>query len=327
VLIAVPTLCPTAVASSPTPVLAPTQLFGVHPVQEGRTTLPGGHFSFALVPGQRVSDGLVIENFSDHSLDFQIYGADLLVASGGGLTPAQPTATMHGAGAWITVLTPAVVIAANSQFTDNFTVTAPTVVSPGQHLGAIVAAANVGTTTQGNAIEARLALITVITVPGVAHPSARLAPLTRASAAPKQLAFGIILFNTGNLLLTYAGTVAVYDGVGRKVATLQLTPSDAYVVPAGRISLTAVWRRSLPTSGNYSARATVTVMANRKPVATLASQSLGLSFSGSPIMTVLGLALLFALSLLIVTTWIFGRRAYRLRRRRSRPLVVEFRRR
>ena len=43
---------------------APGQLFGVHPVQEGRTTLPGGHFNFALVAGQRISDGIVVENFS-----------------------------------------------------------------------------------------------------------------------------------------------------------------------------------------------------------------------------------------------------------------------
>jgi len=258
---------------------------------------------------------MVIENFSDHTLDFQIYGADLLVASGGGLTPAQPTATMHEVGAWITVVTPKVTIAANSQFTDSFTVTAPSVVSPGQHLGAIVAAANVGTTPQGNTIEARVALITVVTVPGVAHPSARLDPLARTSEAPKQLAFGISLFNTGNVLLTYSGLVRVYDGEGRNVATLHLTPSDAYVVPAGRIPLAAVWRRSLPGSGNYSARATVTIMANGKPVATLTSQSLGLSFSRSPVIPVLGLALLCGLALLIVAAWIFARRAYGRRRR------------
>ncbi len=57
---------------------ASSQLFGVHPVQEGRTTLPGGHFNFALVPGQRISDGIVIVNFSSHALHFHVYGADLL---------------------------------------------------------------------------------------------------------------------------------------------------------------------------------------------------------------------------------------------------------
>lgn len=327
VLIAVPAFFPAAVAASPSPGLAPTQLFGAHPLQEGRTTLPGGHFSFALVPGEKISDGVVVENFSGHSLDFQIYGADVLVAAGGGLTPAQPTATMRGVGAWITVLTPAVTIAANSQFTDNFTVTAPSVVSPGQHLGAIVVAANVGTTPQGNNIEARVALITVVTVPGVAHPSARLSSLTTASAPPNQLAFGITLFNTGNLLLTYAGSVRVYDGEGRNVATLPLTPPNAYVVPTGRIPLAAVWRRTLPESGSYSARATVTVMANGKPVAVLTSQSLGLSFSGSPSMTVLGLALLCGLGLLLVATWIFFRRAHRHSRRRAGRLVADLRRR
>ena len=58
-------------------------------MHEGQTTLPGGHFSFDLVPGQSISDGVVVENFSNHSLDFHIYGADLLSASGGGFAPGS----------------------------------------------------------------------------------------------------------------------------------------------------------------------------------------------------------------------------------------------
>jgi hypothetical protein len=248
----------------------------------------------------------VVENFSDQSLDFHIYGADLRVASGGGLTPAQPSATKHGVGAWIAVSIPTFIIGADSQFTDNFTVTAPSVVSPGQHLGAIVAAADVGTTPQGDTIEARVALIAVVTVPGIAHPSAALSSLTSSSATPGQVGFDIMLFNTGNVLLTYSGLVRVYDGAGQVVATLPLSPSAAYVVPDGRTPLAAAWKRQLPQSGNYFARATVTVMANAKRVATLTSQSLGLSFSGPPLTTIIGLALLCGL-MLLVATWIFRR--------------------
>jgi hypothetical protein len=320
VLMVSPAIIPAVAAPSPTAGTAQAQLFGAHPAQEGHTSLPGGHFSYALVPGQSISDGVVVENFSDHAIDFHIYGADLLVASGGGLTPAQPSAIMHGVGAWIAVSTPKLVIGADSQFTDNFTVTAPSVVSPGQHLGAIVAAADVGTTPQGETIEARVALIAVVTLPGVAHPSAALNSLTSSSATPGQLGFDITLFNTGNLLLTYSGLVRIYDVAGQIVVTLPLSPSAAYVVPDGRIPLAAVWKRHLPRSGNYIARATVTVMANAKPVATLTSQSLGLSFSETPLITIIGLALLCGL-LLLVASWIF-RRPSRQHRRRTAPLVV-----
>ncbi len=105
-------------AADESPSAAPTQLFGVHPVQEGRTTLPGGHFNFALVPGQSITDGIVVENFSNHALRFQVYGADLITAAGGGLAPAQPTATMLAVGAWITVSEPSFTVPAHGQLTD-----------------------------------------------------------------------------------------------------------------------------------------------------------------------------------------------------------------
>src|SRR5579859_3723690 len=128
---------------------APSELFGVHPAQEGRTTLPGGHFNFALVPGQRISDGIVVVNFSSHALRFHVYGADLLTATGGGLAPAQPTATMREVGAWIVVASPMITIPAHGQSTEAFTIRVPATASAGQHLGAVVAAADVGLTGEG----------------------------------------------------------------------------------------------------------------------------------------------------------------------------------
>ncbi len=216
----------------------PTQLFGVHPLQEGRTTLPGGHFNFALVPGQSISDGIVVENFSDHTLTVHVYGADLLTAVGGGLAPAQPTATMHAVGAWIIVSTPTIAIAAHSQVTDAFKLSVPAMVSPGQHLGAVVASADAGTTPQGNPIEARVALIAVVTVPGVAHAQGALSPLTM-STTTGSARFGVTLSNTGNVLLTYSGSIDITSADGHRVATLALLPTGAYVVPAGQVPLDA----------------------------------------------------------------------------------------
>src|ERR1700722_19672724 len=134
--------------AAPTSSPAPGPLFGVHPVQQGSTTLPGGHFNFAVVPGERISDGIVVENLSARTLRFHVYGADLITATGGGLAPAQPTATMHQAGAWIVISRPMVTVPAHRQITDTFVLTVPAVVTPGQHLGAIVAAADVGRSPQ-----------------------------------------------------------------------------------------------------------------------------------------------------------------------------------
>ena len=316
VVAAGPAATPVA-AASPPPDANQAQLFGVHPLHQGQTTLPGGHFSFALVPGESVSDGVVVENFSDHSLDFHVYGADLLSASGGGLAPAQANDTMNEAGAWIAVATPQVTIPAHGHFTDMFVLTLPSVVSPGEHLGAVVAAAIVGRSPQGSSIEARTALITAITVPGTVKPSASLSALSRSEAGPQQVGFEITLSNTGNLLLTYAGSVEIYSSDGHKIASLPLTPPDAYVVPAGKVALGALWD-GIPQSGNYSARATITILAKGKPVATLTSQSLDLRLSSSiPIPLVVVLAL--SVSIASAATWNVLSRRRRRHRTHSRP--------
>lgn len=291
-------------AAGHSPSAAPMQLFGVHPVQEGHTTLPGGHFNFALVPGQRISDAVVVENFSARVLRFHVYGADLLTAAGGGLAPAQPTATMHEVGAWIAVSVPVFTVAAHGQFTDRFTVTVPTRVSSGQHLGAVVVAADVGVTAQGDPIEARAALIAVVTVPGAAQPSAILTPLTGSAATAGQVAFGLTLSNTGNVLLTYSGSVVIDDAEGHRVATLALTPANAYVVPRGRTPLAGIWNEPSPLADAYSAQATVTIFANGKPIRVLTSQSLALRFSSSvPVLVPVALALAIV-AMVLLMVWI-----------------------
>jgi len=290
------------------------QLFGVHPAQEGSTTLPGGHFNFALVSGQSITDGIVVENFSDRALTFRVYGADLLTAVGGGLAPVQPTATMREVGAWITVSAPTTTIPAHGKFTDNFTLKVPAVVSPGQHLGAVVAAADVGLTPQGSTIEARTALITVVTVPGIAHASASLNSLSGSVAIPGQTGFGIMLSNTGNVLLTYSGSLVIDDGDGHRVVSLPLTPINAYVVPDGRVSLAATWKELAPQDAKYRAEATVTILDDGTPVATLTSQSLALpSSSGTPLLMFVGLALA-AMGIPLFAAWSIRRGT----RRRSR---------
>lgn len=292
-----------AATSSPQ---APGPLFGVHPEQQGSTTLPGGHFNFALVPGARIVDGVVVENFSNRALRFHVYAADLVPATGGGLAPAQPTATMRAAGAWIVVAIPMVTIPARGQFTDKFTLTLPKLVSPGQHLGAVVAAAEVGITSQGNPIEARTALIAVVTVPGTARTSATLTPLRGSETQPGSMGFGTTLSNTGNVLLTYSGSLTIEDAAGHHVATLPLTPANAYVVPRGRVELAAVWEEPAGLSGTYRAQATVSILANGIPVRRLTSQSLGLQFS-SGILTplLIGGGLAFALlALLLLARWL-----------------------
>jgi hypothetical protein len=195
-------------------------------------------------------------------------------------------------------------------------------VSPGEHLGAVVAAADVGLTSLGNPIQARAALIAVVTVPGIADASARLAPLGASDATVGQVAFNLRLSNTGNVLLTFTGVVRIDDAQGHRLATLALTPSNTYVVPNGQVPLAAVWKEPTPLADMYSAKATVTVFANGKLVRTLTSQSLVLSLSsGVSVGILLALSLAVA-ALLALVVWIARSESGR----RRRPVARRVRR-
>jgi hypothetical protein len=309
-------------ASGPSPHADPNQLFGVHPLEQGRTTLPGGHFNYALVPGQSIADGIVVENFTDRALNFHVYGADLLTAAGGGLAPAQPTAPMREVGAWITVSVALVTIPAHSQFTDAFTLALPGSVFPGEHLGAVVAAADVGVTPQGSPIEARTALIAVVTVPGTVRSSASLTALRGSTAISGQIGFGVTLSNTGNVLLTYSGSIKIVAGDGARVAVLPLTPTDAYVVPQGRVPLAAIWKKRAPLSGTFRAQATVTILADGSPVGTLTSQSVVFTFAPAFPLSIIGVCALALLLVLAPTTWLLRRRRRSLRTRGRMPTTI-----
>jgi len=170
-----------------------------------------------------------------------------------------------------------------------------------------VVSADVGITSQGSPIEARAALITVVTVPGMAHASAMLTPLTGASAPAGAMRFEITLLNTGNVLLTYAGSVAIVDDGGRRIAMLDLTPTGAYVVPGGQVPLAAVWNGNALPSGTYRAQATVTILDDGSPAGTLASQQLTFQLaSGIPTLIIAALAASI-LVIIVLVAWLVRR--------------------
>lgn len=308
-------LAPAAQAATVSPTPADGQLFGIHPVEEGSTTLPGGHFNFAVLPGQGITDGVVVENLSSRTLTFHVYGADLITATGGGLAPAQSTDTMRSVGAWITVSRPMVSVAAHDHVTDTFTLRVPAGVTPGQHLGAVVVSADVGTTSRGSPIEARAALITVVSTPGVSHPSAELSSLLGSTAIAGQVRFAITISNHGNVLLTYSGAISIVDGDGHHVAKLPLTPANAYVVPGGHALLAAVWEKA-PMSGQYRAQAAVIIVVNGVAVETLRSQTLAVQFPPAPPALIVVGAGIASVLVLVLATWSARRGAHRMRAQR-----------
>lgn len=233
-------------AAAAAPRVPSAQGLSVHPALSGETTLPHGHFTYALPPGGRIGDALIVQSSESAPERVQVYGADLLALAGGGVTPAAAGQTMHGVGDWLVVEPPARPVPAGGRLRVPFTLSVPQGAAPGSYDGAVVAQGRVGTTASGIPVGVRLALVVHVTVVAAVAPDLTLGPLA-GSRAGKVETLALRLRNRGNVSLGVAGAVVVRDGVGVVVGRASLGPTGLYVVPGGSAVLhgSFVWPRGL----------------------------------------------------------------------------------
>jgi hypothetical protein len=259
-------------------------VFGIHPLLSTSAMADRGHFRFEMVSGASQQAAAVIDNYSASPLALTFYAADMLQAEGGGVAPAQVYQTMHEVGAWIKVAQTAITVPAGSSMVANFTVTVPIGQVPGDHVGAVVAQANIGI-QNGITTQERLALLVDIVIPGTVAPSATLSQLVAHSAGPGKDSFTINLTNTGNVLITTHGIVAINDDHGNQVGSVQLVPQDSYAIPNGVFQLhTGVYTFG---KGSFTAQAKIPTFVESKLARTYTSNALSFVF---PDLTALAIA-------------------------------------
>jgi hypothetical protein len=232
-----------------------------------------------------------------------VHGADLVNVSGGGIAPIPDGTPSKLVGRWISTSQAEITVPAHREVTHDFSVAVPSDLGPGSYFGAVVVTKN---PAPGSVLVlARAALIVQVTIPGVAHISGALGPLTgqRQGDAEK---FSVTVHNTGNELVTVNGEVSVRDG-SRVVATLPLDHPGIYIIPGGSAPLHTIWR-TLPSFGTFKAVATIHLRVNAEPHGTLTSNTLVLSFFAWP---VVGEAVLLALLTIVAVALL----AFLLRRR------------
>lgn len=211
----------------------------IRPVYWADTSLPGGHFTYALEAGTSIDDGIEILNFSPEPLRFDIYGADLLTSAGGGLAPASRGAPSRSSGDWIVPAIVTVEVAPHGSVEVAFTVSIPVGTRPGNHPGALVVerhtpqAEGAGTTTQP-----RLAQRVLITVPDESDLAVEPGELV-AVRERGRIRFELPVRNTGNVTVTSSGAVTT-EVRGRQLE-LELSPAGLYAVPGGTATLSATW--------------------------------------------------------------------------------------
>jgi len=298
----------------------PSAELGLRPALTGRTTLDGGHFSYALPAGAHADDAVDAVNFSPGPLTVDLYPANLGTTAQGALAPGQPGAPPTGATAWLTMREATLDLGPRSESEDRFALDIPRGTPPGDYLAAIVGARAGGPIVSGDlVVQSRVALIVRVTVLGRSDPRVSLGHL-RAHRAGSTETLSLTVTNSGNTLLGLAGTVAVHAPSHR--IDVALGPADMYVIPGGRATLTGTWH-GLPALGRAGLDASVTASVNDKPIGTYPAAPLSLLFvpwtQGATAAAGLG-----AVALTLVVTR-KRRTAWRARRAAERRVLADYR--
>jgi hypothetical protein len=267
-----------ALLVSPAPVAAATNApeYGVRAGLSGATTLTKNHFAYALPQGGAViHDSVIVSNYTDAPITFDVHGADMIAAQGGGLAPAAEDAKPALVGAWLAVEGSPLVIPAHRETSAAFTLTVPAAQKAGEYTGAVVVARR-STEASGVRVLTRAALTVEVTVLGQLDLRAAAGPLTGSQQHGEEH-FTLTVANTGNVLFTFTGTVTVRDGSGKTLATIPVAPSGIYVIPGGHADVTAVWS-GVPLWGEATATATVQAKPASGTGASFQSGALHLSF-------------------------------------------------
>ncbi|MET8747752.1 hypothetical protein [Streptomyces sp. NPDC004728] len=268
--------------ASPAPVPSPTPSksaegapFGVQAGLYGLTTLTGGHFGYALKAGARIEDSAVIYNKSDEARTFQVYGADVTNAAGGGLAPAQEGQKMAAVGAWLKLDSEATVtVRPKSSAKVRFSLAVPAGTPPGSYLGSLVTALRTPAVSGGVNTETRIARLVELTVPGTADLQVSLTELEHRPAGGGE-EFTVTVRNTGNVLYTFSGTLNITGGSSAR--TVPLTPAGIYVIPGGSATITGRLT-DLPDLGRRAVTASVTATVPGGTAKTVDSNTVRLSY-------------------------------------------------
>ena len=211
------------------------------------TTLPGYWprvvFSPSLVPGKTVTDSVTVANLSASPLSFDLYAADAFNTPGGGLSLRRQLDPVEGIGAWIHLAHSSALVPAHESVAIPFVIVVPTVATPGDHVGGIVAAETTGTASSAGSVP-----ITVIQAVGVRVYGRVSGPVvTRLGVPPPQIVvhrtiqslFGVSttgvvtvrVTNRGNVVLTPVAHLMVTDGFGtvdaQSIALGPLLPAES----------------------------------------------------------------------------------------------------
>lgn len=275
------------------------------------------NFTYDAPPGSTLNDQVTISNYGTEALTFAVYATDAFNGTDGSFAALATGEKPKDVGAWISLPQPNVTVPAHTSVTLPITITIPAEATPGDHVGAVIAASSApGTGPDGKIVnlERRTGTRVYLRVQGDLAPSlvvrnvnATYSPSLNPLGGKATVTYRIQ--NQGNTRLAgkYYVTMAGPFGLGQKKSAEQDLPellpgqgvdlSTSFAgVPAGVLDTATVHLQPTSVGGD-----TTPVSASSR-----SGTSLALPVTIVAVLAAIGLALV-------------GRRAYVRRRRQQEP--------
>lgn len=127
-------------------------------------------YTYAVDPGQSVSDALVITNHGSAALQLAVYAADGYTGAGGQLDLLTPAESSNAVGAWTRASAATVTVGPDASTTVPFVLSVPATATPGDYVGGIVTSLG-SSADQGISVDRRLGIRIGLRVSGALAPS------------------------------------------------------------------------------------------------------------------------------------------------------------
>lgn len=174
-------------------------------------------FVYTLKPNGEVSSSVTIQNKGSESVKLKIYSVDATSNKDGAFTLFSQ-GTKNDVGGWITLNTDQVEVEAGSKITVPFTLTIPSLATPGDHVGgiAIESKEDLNLSTSGVKLVQRLGVRFYITVEGERLENLAIKNI-KVIESGGQTYLSYSLANTGNINLSPKGSLKIGSVFGSSV--------------------------------------------------------------------------------------------------------------
>jgi hypothetical protein len=295
--------------------------YGVRTARLNDGERPGSSFDHAVESGTSITDAVEIFNFTATPMTFDVYSADMVSTSNGGLTAASRTVDVAGTGLWIVVSTDPVEVPPHESVLVDFDIVVPEGTPPGDNAAAILVEPHAESTGASIESRTRIGIRINIEVIGQVELGVALGDLA-SERLGDTIRFRLEVSNTGSTTFEVDGAATVANWSGDELAEILLEPAGVFVAPGEQVVLVADWADP-PFFGRVDTVATVrATVGDREPVL--------FETSVLTLWIIPWALIVIAAAALVLTAWILYRRrdaikAWRDRRRDERAMLKDYR--